>query len=90
VLPGVLLHVVLPPFAIDAAMHCRTREWHFHRRLQIVDDPTILRIRNFGDAQSFFGSITAAKRKPSGIVHLTAAGRIKRRFAQDNRRPRLP
>jgi hypothetical protein len=42
-----LLHMILPPFAIDAARYANAHGWQFRRRLQVVEHPAIFRIRNF-------------------------------------------
>ncbi len=79
-LSGVLLHVISAAIEIDTAMHRRAHDRQLRRRFQVVNDPAVFRFGNFGDAQA--GS--RRQRQPSRIVHLTAAGGIKRSFAQDD------
>jgi len=87
-LPRVLLHVVPAAVRIDAAMHRCARQRRRHRRVQVVDDPAIFRLRNFRNTEPIV-SVMPGKRKPSSVMHLSAASRIKRGFPQDDSRPRL-
>src|ERR1019366_8827679 len=88
-LSGVLLHVIVAAFGIDAAMHRGPRERQPRRRFQVVDDPAVFCVGNFCDAEASVVFAVPAQREPSSVMHLAAAGRIKRRFPQDDRRARL-
>src|SRR5580704_15215659 len=84
-LPCMLLHVIAPSFGIDVSVDGgSSRNWGLRGSLQIVHNPSILRVDNLGHAQPF-----AANRDPAHIVNLPAAGRIKSALAKNQSCTRL-
>ena len=88
-LSSVLLHVVAAAFGIDAAMHRGACQRQPRRRFQVVDDPAVFGVRNFGDSQPLGPAVATVDRQPSRVVNLPAAGGIERSFPQDESRTRL-
>src|ERR1700734_1653125 len=84
-LSRVLLHMIAAAFRINAAGYANANRRQLGGRFQVVQYLTVLCIRNFSNSQTF-GTF---EREPSGIMYLTATGRIERRFAQDDGWSRL-
>jgi hypothetical protein len=83
-LAGVLLHVITAAFRIDAAMHRGARRRQICGSFQVMQDPAIFCIGDFGDAQTLRRAIDAGRGQPSGVVDLAAAGGLEGGIAKDD------
>src|SRR5580698_3457092 len=84
-LSGVLLHMLAAAFGIDATANANADGRQLGWRLDVMQYSAVLCVRYFCNSQT----LRTFEREPPGVVHLTAAGGIERRLAQDNGWPWL-
>jgi hypothetical protein len=76
VLPGVLLHVVAPPRAVNLRLHLRSGQ---QRLLGAVPYRALLVLCHLVDRRQQLGARARVRRQRPNVIRLAAAGRVKRR-----------
>jgi hypothetical protein len=78
-----LLHVIASPHNVDLASDTTSRGQLFYRRFEVMDDPAVLPLGDFGNSV-----FRCSRRDPSGVVDLAPAGWIKGSTVESNCRSR--